>query len=122
MAETKSAAANRLRGLGVLLACAVFAGGCAASQAFKQGETLTKMGDLDAAVAAYRKAAQEDPDNAKYKISLERAMQAASRSHLDKAREFERQEQLEAALGEYKLAAENDPSNRLIATKIATME
>ena len=107
--------ANRLRGLGVWLACAVIAGGCAAGQAFKQGEDATKKGDLDQAVAAYRKAAQADPDNAKYKITLERAMQAASRYHLDRAREFERQDQLEAALGEYKLAAENDPSNRGVA-------
>ena len=100
----------------------MIAGGCAAGQAFKQGQDATKKGDLDQAVAAYRKAAQADPDNAKYKITLERAMQAASRYHLDRAREFERQDQLEAALGEYKLAAENDPSNRGVASKIATVE
>ncbi len=114
--------ANRLRGVGLWLACAVIAGGCAAGQAFKQGEDATKKGDLDQAVVAYRKAAQADPDNPKYKITLERAMQAASRFHLDRARDFEKQDQLEAALGEYKLAAENDPSNRGIASKIATME
>ncbi len=73
-------------------------------------------------MAAYRRAAQADPDNPRYKITLERAMQAASRYHLDRARDFERQDQLEAALGEYKLAAENDPSNRGVATKIASME
>jgi len=106
----------------VLLACAVVAGGCAAGQAFRQGEAATKRGDLDQAVAAYRRAAQTDPDNPRYKITLERAMQAASRYHLDRAREFERQDQLEAALSEYKLAAENDPSNRGVATKIASME
>src|SRR4051812_17809045 len=81
-----------------------------------------KAGDLDQAVVAYRNAAQSDPDNARYKITLERAMQAASRFHLDRAREFEQQGQLEAALGEYRLGAENDPSNRGIATKIASIE
>ncbi|MEP7305406.1 MAG: cohesin domain-containing protein [Acidobacteriota bacterium] len=114
--------ANRLRGLGVWLACAVIAGGCAAGQAFRQGDAATRRGDLDQAVSFYRRAAQSDPDNPRYKITLERAMQAASRYHLDRAHEFERQDQLEAALGEYRLAAENDPSNRGVATKIASME
>jgi general secretion pathway protein D len=104
------------------VACAFLASGCAAGQAFRQGDAATKKGDLDAAVVAYRKAAQEDPENPKYKIALERAMQSASRFHADRASQFERQDQLEAALGEYRLAAENDPSNRGLASKIASVE
>src|SRR4051794_6602783 len=116
-AESRSGVANRVCRRGAWLVLALLAGGCAASQAFHQGDTATKAGNLDQAVAAYRRAAQADPDNARYKITLERAMQAASRFHLDRAREFEQQGQLEAALGEYRLGAENDPSNRGIATK-----
>ena len=48
-----------------------------------------RAGNLDQAVAAYRKAVQASPDNANYKIALQRAMLAASRAHLDKAHEFE---------------------------------
>jgi hypothetical protein len=59
---------NRLRAVGVLLALALLAGGCAAGQAFSQGDAASKAGDLDGAVAAYRRAALEDPDNPKYKI------------------------------------------------------
>ena len=70
---------NRLKGLGILLALAVLAGGCAASKAFKQGEDATRAGNLDDAVAFYRAAVQADPDNPNYKISLERAMQAVLR-------------------------------------------
>jgi type II secretory pathway component GspD/PulD (secretin) len=108
--------------LGILLAVAALAAGCAAGQAFKQGEVATKAGDLDGAVAAYRKAVQEAPDNAKYKITLQRAMLAASRAHLDRAREYERMDQLEAALGEYKQASEYDPSNRLLGVKVAELD
>ena len=43
-----------------------------------------RAGNLDEAVAAYRKAVQAAPDNANYKIALERAMLAASRAHLDR--------------------------------------
>ena len=49
-------------------------------------------------------------------------MQAASRFHTDRAREFEQQDQLEAALGEYKQASEYDPSNRLAVSKVAELE
>ncbi len=72
-----------------------------------------RAGNLDDAVVLYRRAVQGDPDNPNYKIALERAMVAASRAHLDKAREFEQNDQLEAALGEYRQAAEYDPSNRM---------
>ena len=49
------------------------------------------------AVAAYRKAVQAAPENATYKIALQRAMLAASRAHMDRAREYEQMDQLEAA-------------------------
>ena len=101
---------------------ALLAGGCAASKAFRQGDVATRRGDLDEAVVAFRKAVQADPDNANYKIALERAMLAASRAHLERAREFEKQDQLEAALGEYRLASENDLTNRGAAAKVGELE
>ena len=76
-----------------------------------------KAGNLDQAVEHYRTAAQADPDNANYKIALERALLAASRAHFDRAREFEAQDQLEAARGEYRLASEYDPTNRQAAPR-----
>jgi general secretion pathway protein D len=106
----------------MILLVALVAGGCAATRAFRDGDTAMRAGNLDEAVAQYRKAALASPDNPNYKIALERATLAASRSHLDKAREFEQNDQLEAALGEYKQAAEYDPSNRLAVSKIAELE
>ena len=95
--------------LGVLLvAAALSAGGCAAGKAFSQGDAAMKAGNLDEAVAAYRKATQAAPDNVNYQIALQRAMQAASRAHLEKAHDFEQKDQLEAALGEYKQASDYD--------------
>jgi general secretion pathway protein D len=81
-----------------------------------------RAGNLDEAVAAYRKAVQEAPDNANYKIAMSRALIAASRAHLEKAKEFEAKDQLEAALGEYKLASEYDPSNRVATAKVAELD
>ena len=107
--------------IGVLV-LALLASGCAAGAAFRQGETLMRAGNLDEAVAAYRKASQAAPNNATYKITLQRAMQAASRAHLERAREFEKDDQLEAALGEYKAASEYEPSNRTASAKVAELE
>jgi len=108
--------------LAVALAIALVAAGCTAGKAFRRGETAMRAGDLDAAVAAYRKAVQEAPDNATYKIALQRAMLSASRAHMDRAREYEQNDQLEAALGEYKLASEYDPTNRLASSKVLDLE
>ncbi len=101
---------------------ALLAGGCAAGKAFRQGESQMRAGNLDEAVAAYRRALAASPDNANYKIALQRATQAASRAHLDKAHEFEQKDQLEAALGEYRQASEYDPTNRLATSKVAELD
>jgi len=113
---------SRLRIAVLIAAVALAAGGCAAGKAFRQGEVAMNAGNLDEAVAAYRKATQASPNNANYRIALQRAMQAASRQHLDKARQFEQSDQLEAALGEYRQASEYDPSNRTATAKVAELD
>ncbi|PYR43434.1 MAG: hypothetical protein DMF93_03205 [Acidobacteria bacterium] len=105
-----------------MVAVALAASGCAAGKAFSQGEVALNAGNLDEAVAAYRKATQAAPNNANYRIALQRAMQAASRQHLEKARQFEQGDQLEAALGEYRQASEYDPSNRTATAKVAELD
>jgi general secretion pathway protein D len=101
---------------------AILASGCAASRAYRQGESAVRSGNLDEAVAAYRRAMQADPNNPNYAIALQRTMVAASRAHLERAKEFEDRDQLEAALGEYRLASEYDPSNRTVLVKVASLE
>jgi general secretion pathway protein D len=113
---------RRLTRLGFLVAIALIAASCAAGKAFRRGEAASHAGDLDQAVAQYRAAVQAAPDNPNYKIALQRAMQAASRLHLERAKEFEDKDQLDAALGEYRLATEYDPSNRLAYVKVAALE
>ena len=81
-----------------------------------------RAGNLDQAVAFFRRAVQSDPDKTEYKIALGRAMLAASYAHLERAKELEAQEQLEAARGEYRLASEYDPSNRSAAAKVAALD
>ena len=96
--------------------------GCAAGRAFRRAESAARLGDWDSAVVQYQRAVQEDPDNAAYRIALERAMISASIVHLDQARVLEARGQLEDALREYRRASEMDPPNRQIAAKVLEME
>ena len=89
--------------------------GCGASRSFGRGQSAARIGDWDTAVNEYRRAVQQDPDNAAYRVALTRAMLSASVAHLDQARRFEEAGQLDDALREYRRASEFDPPNRLPA-------
>jgi type II secretory pathway component GspD/PulD (secretin) len=113
---------NRLRTLAILLCVVALAAGCAARRSFGRGENAAKRGDWDVAVEQYRRAVQQAPSNADYKIALERAMLTASQAHLDQARLAEARGQLEDALREYRRASELDPPNRQVAAKALELE
>lgn len=113
---------HRYAKLVALLVVVALVAGCAAGRAFRRGESAARLGDWDAAVQQYRRAVQEDPDNAVYRIALERAMLTASLAHLDRARVFEARGQLEDALREYRRASEYDPPNRQIASRVLELE
>jgi Flp pilus assembly secretin CpaC len=106
----------------VVLLLVALVTGCAAGRAFRRAESAARLGDWDSAVVQYQRAVQEDPDNAAYRIALERAMISASIVHLDQARVLEARGQLEDALREYRRASEMDPPNRQIAAKVLEME
>jgi type II secretory pathway component GspD/PulD (secretin) len=108
--------------LAFLLCAALLAASCGASRSFGRGESAATAGDWDTAVEQFRRAVQQDPDNAEYKIALERAMLSASQQHLDAARIAEARGLLDEALREYRRASEFDPPNRQIAGKVTEIE
>ena len=50
--------------IAAIVVMALVAAGCAASSAFKRGDSSARLGDWDAAVEHYRRAVQADPENA----------------------------------------------------------
>jgi type II secretory pathway component GspD/PulD (secretin) len=106
----------------VLLSVVALLAGCGAGRSFGRGESAARAGNWDVAVEQYRRALQQDPGNAQYRIAYERAMLNASVAHLDQARIFEARGQLDEALREYRRASEYDPPNRQIAGKVAEIE
>jgi general secretion pathway protein D len=110
------------RKVAVLLVLTLFAAGCTAGRAFRKGRDAARAGDWDAAVQYYTTALQASPDNAEYKIELERATQNAAREHITRARDFELKDQLDQALLEYRKAVDLDRTNRLAAAKATDLE
>ena len=106
----------------VLATLAALGSGCAAGRAYRRGQEAARLGDWDAAVTYFTKAVQEDPENAMFKISLERAMQSSARDHISRARELETKDQLDGALIEYRKALEMDATNRLAESRAAELE
>ena len=105
----------------ILIAAAVLVAGCATDQAFRQGATAAREGNWDAAVEYYRRALQEAPDRAEYRIALERAMLNAAHYHAAAA-ELEALGDLPGALREYRRAYELDPSNEQAGVRIANLQ
>jgi len=108
--------------IAALVVIASLAAGCAAGRAFGRGNEAARGGDWETAVDHYRRAVQEEPDNAEYRIAYERAMLSASQVHVDAARVAEVRGQLEDALREYRRASEFDPPNRQLAAKVTELE
>ena len=106
---------------GLVLAVSL-AAGCTASKAFNKAEQVARGGDWDSAVTYYEQAAEAKPDEATYKIALDRAKIAASRVHLERAVGLEAKDDLEGAIAEYKKATDYDPTNRRAGAKAADLE
>lgn len=110
-----------LRSAAIALAVMLLAG-CGASRAYRRGEQAAAAQQFDEAVEHYRQALQGAPDKPEYKISLERAMQAAAAFHVARARTLESENRPDEALREYRKAIEYDPSNRSVAIRAGDID
>src|SRR5512140_1674618 len=94
---------------GLAVAILLFAStGCAAHRAYKSAETEERSQHWDLAVLAYQKAAEMEPQNLKYKISLTRARNRAALVHYDRGRLYRASGNLDLALIEFEQAVATD--------------
>ncbi len=101
---------------------AVIISACSTNRNYRHGEDAVKIGDFDTAVALFTKAVQENPDRPDYKIALERAQQAASNAHMDKAKTYEAAGDFDKAIYEYGKAADYYSGNRAAAIRRTELE
>ena len=115
---------KRARGAAALLMLLLAAGtwACTASRSFQRGHNAAMQLDWDLAVSHYAEAVKSDPGRADYKMALERAQLAASQSHFEKARDYEKRDQLDLALLEYRRVVEYQPSSQEARAAIQRLE
>ena len=99
----------------VVALAVLFETGCAAHWAYRAGQSESRKGNWDLAVARFTRALQKDPENIGYKIALENARIQASRQHYDVARRHLRAEELDKAAEELQIASNYDPANKSAA-------
>ena len=98
----------------VVASGALFAAGCAASTASRQGRDAEYRQDYDRAVVEYTTALRLRPDDGDARSGLERAKVRASEEHLQRARRLGAVGKLDEALVEYGVAAELNPTSTTI--------
>ncbi len=95
-----------------LLAVGVVSAGCVTTNAaYHRGDEAAIQGNWDGAVNHFREAVQENRNDARARVALERAMQNAAQAHVATARALESRGDLPTALAEYRRASEYDPTN-----------
>jgi general secretion pathway protein D len=100
---------RRVRRAAILL-LGLFVSACAS--AFRAGQREAEHGNWDMAVAKFTQALQKDPNNIKYKLSLENARIQASRFHYEEAKKHLAANDLDAAANSLEIASKYDPGNR----------
>jgi len=98
-------------GLGLALAAALVAAGCATSSSFRSAEKAERLGDFDRAVVEYTKALREKPDDITIRRSLERAKLRAAQDYFARGRRYAAAQQFEEALLQFQVAAELNPTD-----------
>ncbi len=93
-----------------LLAGLLLLSGCAANQAFREGEKLAGQGDFDGAVAKYYEAVTENPEVDEYRAKLLFAKGQAALAHVEQGRALLREGNPEAAVPHFQLALTLDSS------------
>jgi len=98
------------------------AAGCASGRAYTRAQTAAQAGNWEEAVVYLREALQKDPNSARYKIDLDRAMRNAALKHASLAKELEQKGDLEGALREYRVASEYAPTSSALADRAGEIE
>ncbi|TAM79535.1 MAG: hypothetical protein EPN47_17160 [Acidobacteria bacterium] len=106
---------SALAGLLVCMACAP------GNVYFQRGHKAELRKDWDTALINYEKASQSQPANTDYQLREAHARMEASQFHLEKGKEFLRQERVPEATGEFQKAASIDPSNQAAKQELARL-
>ncbi len=110
--KVRIAMRKRIRLSAALSLTLILSIGCAGSRAFRDGREEEALEHWDLAVLKYSRAAELEPGNDRYRMSLARAKIKASQFHFEKGKLYRSSSRPELALIELEQAVLLDPTNQ----------
>lgn len=95
----------------VVAAIAAFIAGCAGSEQYRAGKRLLDAGEYDQAVEAFHRAAAQNPDSTRYRMSLAEAQSLSADEHVGLAEEYSAQHRATDAKKEVQIVLEQVPAH-----------
>jgi general secretion pathway protein D len=106
----------------ILLLLMALLGGCASTEAFRQGQELIEAGDVEAGLAKVEEASRLDPGNREYRIYLVRQREFAVQRFLALGEESRRAGKLDDAEKSFRRAAGLHPANSRARSGLEAVE
>lgn len=106
----------------LLLVCVTMTFNCTSRKLVREAQTAANQFQWDQAFQLWNRILQEDPDNTKAKIQLQRARVNAALFHLQEGTRYLKKDQLQEAAFELELALRYDPDNQAAQSMLGKLE
>jgi general secretion pathway protein D len=114
--------ASHLKNLGMSVLLAILLSGCAAQQAYREGNDLTAKNQVEAGLAKYQEAVRADPGNAQYRAAYLQARDRATQRLLETAERDQSEGRAEQAEQGYRRVLGLDPQNERARAGLRALE
>ena len=114
--------ASHLKNLGMPVLLAILLSGCAAQQAYREGNDLTAKNQVEAGLAKYQEAVRADPGNAQYRAAYLQARDRATQRLLETAERDQSEGRAEQAEQGYRRVLGLDPQNERARAGLRALE
>ena len=114
--------ASHLKNLGMPVLLAILLGGCAAQQAYREGNDLTAKNQVEAGLVKYQEAVRAEPGNAQYRTAYLQARDRATQRLLETAERDQSEGRADQAEQGYRRVLGLDPQNERARAGMRALE
>jgi general secretion pathway protein D len=114
--------ASHLKNLGMPVLLAILLGGCAAQQAYREGNDLTAKNQVEAGLVKYQEAVRAEPGNAQYRTAYLQARDRATQRLLETAERDQSEGRTDQAEQGYRRVLGLDPQNERARAGMRALE
>jgi general secretion pathway protein D len=114
--------ASHLKNLGMPVLLAILLGGCAAQQAYREGNDLTAKNQVEAGLVKYQEAVRAEPGNAQYRTAYLQARDRATQRLLETAERDQSEGRADQAEQGYRRVLGLDPQSERARAGMRSLE